>query len=107
MTQQKIINDKIECLNIYYKNRSHAWSKKIIKISYDCPYLIQKNNTHAFPFVFIAVMGHIAQGFIPAQVFNCFIIIINYSVMTINETTYQHTLRVGCVQIMMLPTTDA
>ena len=106
MTQQKIINDKIEYLNIYYKNRSHAWSKKIIKISYDCPYLIQKNNTYTFPFVFIAVMGHFAQVFIPAQGFICFVFIINHGVMTINETTYQHMWRVRCVQIMMLPTTD-
>jgi len=106
MTQQKSINNKIERLNMYYKNRSHAWSDKKIKNSLDYPFLILKTNIYTVPFVFIIFMGHIVVSGFPIEAFIFFVFFINCGVVTIVETNYQLAWRVRCVQFVLLPKTD-
>ena len=91
---------------MYYKNRSHAWSDKIIKKSLDYPFLILKTNTYTVPIVFIILIDHIVVGCFPIQAFICFVFIINCGVMTIIETTCHHAWQVRSVQLILLPTTD-
>ena len=106
MTQQKSIDNKIERLNMYYKNRPHAWSNKKIKKSLDCPFLILKINTYTVPFVFIILIGHIVVSCFPIDPFICFVFFINCGVVTTDETNYKLAWRVRCVQFVLLPKTD-
>jgi len=106
MTQQKSIDNKIERLNMYYKNKPHAWSNKKIKKSLDFPFLILKINTYTVPTVFIIFIGHIVVSVFPIQAFICFVFIINRGVMTIIETTCQRVWQVRSFQFILLPKTD-
>ncbi len=91
---------------MYYKNRSHAWSDKIIKKSLDYPFLILKTNTYTVPIVFIILIGHLVVGCFPIEAFICFVFLIYCGVMTTDETNYQLAWRVRCVQFVLQPKTD-